>query len=119
MTAELDRAIIASCASMSDFVALRPAARALESAWNNSRRYVHTLSPALDSAQRDYMTANERAVGSESSATYPHGTVDAERDAAMSAILSREAADTAFGVFARIAAAEGLMAMLDGSMRPL
>lgn len=39
------------------------------------------------------------------------------RDADTNAILSREAADTAFGVFARMAAAEGMVAELDGTMR--
>ena len=70
------------------------------------------------SAQQHYITRLADAVEAEARDTGDTST-DAGKDAATNAILSREAADTAFGVFARLAAAEGLMAMLNGSLRPL
>lgn len=74
----------------------------------------------LSAARKDYLAALERATKTELAAgTNRPRTKEEEESDAMNAMLSREAADTAFGVFARMAAAEGLVAMLDGSVRPL
>lgn len=74
----------------------------------------------LFAARKEYLATLERATKADLAAgTDRPRTKEEEESDAMNAILSREAADTAFGVFARMAAEDGLTAMLDGSMRPL
>lgn len=73
----------------------------------------------LFAAQRDYLNALQRARAAERAAgTDRRRTPEEIENDAMAEMCEREAADTAFGTFARLAAAHDMVAMLDGSMRP-
>lgn len=69
----------------------------------------------LFAAQRDYLAALKRA--EEAEGRIASKLVSGE-GADMNAMYAREAADTAYGIFARMAAAEGMVASLDGTMGP-
>lgn len=73
----------------------------------------------LFAAQRDYLAALKRAaVAEQLESTNRPRTREEEENDATEAILSREASDRCFGTFARTAAAHGMVASLDGTMRP-
>lgn len=71
--------------------------------------HVRLQSRSLLAARNDYVAALARATDFER-------VEDTDDDAAMNAVLSREEADLAYGVFARMAAAENMRASLDGTV---